>query len=378
MGIEKVLANLLSGKKIEKLNKYFFLIAWAALFFLPLKSQAGAVSLNPVEIAQLRMLISTNSGAAAQYAKIREAANLALEDEPAPIRKIVSEGHLASDPRKIRSWEALPDIDKTEALAWTWAVTGDERYAAQAMKFLLAWARVNEPDGDPINETKFEPMIVAYDLLRPGISGTDRETVDDWLRAKAETLLTKGKPEINNWASHRLQVIGLVGLALDDKSLNQQAVEGFGKHVAEDLYPDGSSLDFHTRDALHYHLYTVEPMLVLARAEARQDTNLDLFDQPAPGGASLHGSVDFVVPFAEGEKTHLEFAHSKVPFDRRRAEDGENEYRPHEWAPGSSIEMFSEADWFLPKYGRLAARLAGKPEETFVNWQMVINAVSRR
>jgi hypothetical protein len=128
---------------------------------------------------------------------------------------------------------------------------------------------------------------------------------------------------------------------------------------------------------LHYHLYTLEPLLVLARAEARHDAHLDLFDYQAPGGASLHSSVDFIVPFAEGEKTHMEFAHSKVNFDRRRAEDGEDEYQPHYWNPKSSIEMFTEADWFSSKYGRLAARLAGKPDATFVDWQMVINAVSR-
>jgi hypothetical protein len=350
------------------LDKYFLLFACSVLLFLPRESRAGAVSLNPGEVLQLRILVNTNSEAAVQFAKIREAANLALDEEPAPISKIVSEGHLGSDPRKIRSWAAMADIDKVESLTWAWAVTGDRRYATQAVKFILAWARVNESDGDPINETKFEPMIVAYDLLRPDLSETDRKTVDDWLRTKAETLLSKGKPERNNWVSHRLQIVGLVGLVLDDESLTQQAVEGFRNHVEEDLYLDGSSLDFQTRDALYYHLYTLEPMLVLARAEERHDATLNLFDYQAASGASLHGSVDFVIPFAEGEKTHFEFVHSKVNFDRRRARDGENEFQPHFWNPRTSIDMFTEAAWFSPKYGRLAARLAGNPEGMFINW----------
>jgi hypothetical protein len=40
--------------------------------------------------------------------------------------------------------------------------------------------------------------------------------------------------------------------------------------------------------------------------------------------------------------------------------------------------MFSEAAWFIPEYGTLAAELAGKPKEHFFNWRMVINAVSRK
>jgi hypothetical protein len=359
------------------LNKYFLLFTCLVLIFLPSESRAGAVSLKAAELVQLRFLVNTNSEAARQFTEIRDAANAALNDEPNPIAKIVSEGHLGSDPRKIRSWAALADIDKVSALTWGWAVTGDQRYATQADKFILAWARVNQSEGDPINETKFAPLIVAYDLLRPGFSETDRQTVDDWLRTKAGALLNNGKPEKNNWGSHRWQIIGLVGLVLEDKTLTEQAVAGFRSHVAEDFYPDGSSLDFKTRDALYYHLYSLEPMLVLARVEQREDATLNLFDYHAASGASLHGSVDFVVPFAEGQKTHVEFVHSQVNFDRRRARDGEDEYQPHVWNPRSSIGMFTEAAWFSPQYGRLAARLAGRPDAMFLNWQMVLNAVTR-
>jgi hypothetical protein len=36
-----------------------------------------------------------------------------------------------------------------------------------------------------------------------------------------------------------------------------------------------------------------------------------------------------------------------------------------------------KAAWFRPAYGALAAKLAGQTGETFLNWQMVINAISR-
>lgn len=338
--------------------------------------QAGSVSLNKNEVLQLRALIAKDTGAAKQFKPIREMADRALLEQPNPIAHVVSEGHLAKDPEKIRSNAAMKDQDKTLCLAWAWAVTGDKRYAGQCRNFLLAWARTNQPDGNAINETKFEPMIMAYDLVRSDCSESDRLVIDDWLRKKAETL-QKRRPGLGgNWYSHRLKIVGLIGFTLGDGSLIQTATVGFRKQIATALEPDGSSLGFHRRDAMHYHLYSIEPLLTLARAADRAGEHL--FDYRAPNGASLHHSVDFVVPFAEGQKTHIEFANTRNSFDRKRAKNGETEYQPHLWNPKSSIQMFSEAAWFVPEYGALAARLAGKPKEKFLNWHMVINVVSRR
>ena len=53
-------------------------------------------------------------------------------------------------------------------------MTDDARYSSKADEFILAWAGVNQSDGDAINETQFEPLIVAYDLLRGTFSEADR------------------------------------------------------------------------------------------------------------------------------------------------------------------------------------------------------------
>jgi hypothetical protein len=356
----------------------------AVLAFLPILSalllplfdaSAGPVSLDPPEIQNLQTLLRTDPNAAAQFATIRNLADTALAAQPAPVEKVISEGHLATDPRKIQSTAALKDLPETEALAWSWVVTSDPRYLAGARTYLTAWAKVNQPDGDPINETKFEPMIVAYDLVRTGLQQPDRGLVEAWLRGKAAKLMAV-KIRTNNWGCHTVKVVGLIGLTLNDADLTSWAVQNFKNMVEVDIRPDGSTADFHDRDALHYHLYAVEPLLSMARAEARQGTHL--FDDAAPSGATLHAAVDFVIPFAEGTQTHIEFVHSKVKFDQQRAKDGEAEYAPHPWDPKTSIEMFSEAAWFLPKYGVLAAQIAGKPGQTYLNWQMVINAVSRK
>jgi hypothetical protein len=331
--------------------------------------------LEPSEVLKLRVIIRTNAIAAAEFAKLREVADRALDDEPDPIEKVISEGHLANDPLKIRSGAATKDINKTDCLGWTWAVTGDERYAAKVRDYILAWAKVNKADGDAINETKFEPMIIAYDLLRKSFPAREQTVADNWLRNKAETLLAKEKGFGGNWPCHRLKVIGLVGLTIGDESLITQAMDGFRKQVAKDIRADGSCSDFYVRDSMHYQLYSVEPLLTLARASERHGEHL--FDYQVPNGASLHSAVDFVVPFADGTKSHIEFANTKSSFDRRRASNGEKEYQPHPWDSKASIDMFSTAACFNSVYGKLAAKIDGTPNETFINWQMVINAASQ-
>lgn len=339
-----------------------------------MRLHGGPVSLEPGEILDLRQLVATNAAAERQFGGIHRLADASLEATPNPIERIFSEGKLEKDPRKIRTEKSLADLDKIEALAWTWAVTDDARYAGKAREFMLAWAAVNQSDGDAINETKFEQLIVAYDLLRGTFSDPDRRRVDDWLRTKATGLWSSKRGLTENWFSHRLKIVGLIGWTLGDPALVNEAVDGFHRQINRNFKPDGASTDFYLRDALHYHVYDVEPLLTLARAADRN--GLDFFDYPAANGATLKSGVDFVVPFATGAKTHVEFVNSKVPFDRKRAQNGQGEYAPHQWNPHSAIELFGEAAWFRPEYGVLAAQLAGRPGEMFLNWEMVVNGVS--
>ncbi len=352
------------------------ILALLAVLSPVIRSFAGPASLTVTEVAALRSLIATNSDAADAFNGVRQAADRALQDTPNPVERIISEGHLATDPRKVHTESALPDMDKSLSLAWAWAATGDRRYLEKGHDFIIAWARINQSDGDAINETKFTPMVEGYDLLRDDFTENDRALADAWLRHKAETLMLKEHGFGGNWPCHRLEIIGLVGFTLNDQSLITQAIDGYHRQVAKDIRPNGACSDFYVRDSLHYQLYSVEPLLTLARAGERYGE--PLFEYHAPNHGSLHDAVDFVVPFAEGSKTHIEFAHSKSKFDRQRANDGESEYAPHPWKPRASIWMFMSAAWFRPEYGTLASQLAWKTNRQFWDWQMVINFVSQR
>jgi hypothetical protein len=357
------------------LNKSFLVSLCIAGIIASANLRAGPVSLESSEVLQLRGLISTNAAAAEQFAILHKTADKALGTKPDPIENVISEGHLQKDPLKIRSRASMADRNKIYALAWAWTVTDDAKYSAKAREYILAWAKVNKADGNAINETQFEPVIVAYDLLRSGFTKADQQLVDVWLQSKANALWAKyrngGK---GNWVSHGLKITGLVALALGNEPLTKEVLNGFRRQIAADLEADGASTDFHVRDAMHYHLTSIEPLLTLARAGERHGEHL--FDYRGQNGASLHNAVDFVVPFADGSKTHMEFVNSKSSFDRERANNGEKEYQPHSWDPKASIEMLGKASWFRPEYGKLAAKLAGKPNQDFINWDMVVNFVS--
>jgi hypothetical protein len=354
---------------------FFIRLAIGFLFVSPIALFAGPVSLEPGEIVQLKALVSTNAGAAALFAKVQQATDRELSEKPNPIARVVSEGHLEKDPAKIRTEASLADMDKIESLGWAWAVTGRNDYLAKTREYIMAWATVNQADGDAINESKFEPVIVAYDLTRSQFPPADQAVVDAWLRSKANALARELTGFGGNWPCHRLKIVGLVGLTIGDRSLADKAMSGFRKQVAKDIHPNGACNDFYVRDALHYQLYSVDPLLTLARAGERHGEHL--FDYKGPDGASLHTAVNFVVPFADGQEKHIEFAHSKSKADSRRGNNGESEYQPHLWDPSYSIYTFAKAAWFDPAYGKLAARLAGQPNETYVNWSMVVDAVSR-
>ncbi len=362
-------------------------VAAAVVSLAPHHARAQALSVDDKQKARLANLVKKDDEAKKQFDPLLKQANDALKDEADPIAKIVSEGTLASDPRKVRTGQSLRDMNKTGALAWAWAVTGKKEYADKARAFLLAWAKTNVSAGNPINDTKLEPLFVAYDLVGAGFAPSDKNIVDDYFRAIAlagQESIKKGKgTSTNNWNSHRIKTVGLIGFALHDAPLIAWTTEAYQKQVAVNLRPDGSSMDFEDRDALHYHIYDLEPLLTVALAARQNDKKADWFHYESPKNTSLAKSVAWLAPYATGEKQHKEFVNSKVAFDRKRAEAGEKGYAPGTIAdPRSTRSVMEDASvWEPDKYKAVALKLLAPegqaPAKRFGSWQMVV-AESRR
>ena len=340
------------------------------------------ISLNTQQRTKLMELIKTDKDAKARFETLKRAADKALNDKPNPIRVIQGEGKLKTDPLAIKTRESLGDMRKMYFFAYTFASTGDTQYADKAREFILAWAQQNMPTGNPIDETTLDDLFFAFDLTQSQFSPAEKKSAQTWMRKVADTQIAIGLIHArkgdgiskNNWQSHRLKIVGLIGYTLAEKKYIDYAIESFKRQIEVNLRPDGSSIDFHERDALHYHCYDVEPLLELAIAANNNGTNL--YTYKSKSGASLEKSVKFLMPFCSGEKKHPEFVKSTVAFDRKRAESGDENYKAgHHFDPkkgGRSLELAAAFDKNLSEvYCQATARTVS----IYPSWQFVLNAV---
>ncbi|MFX5817457.1 alginate lyase family protein, partial [Acinetobacter baumannii] len=67
------------------------------------------------------------------------------------------------------------------------------------------------------------------------------------------------------WNSHRVKLAVLAAAALQDDRLWGRARQAFDAQVARNIRADGSTLDMEERDALHYVVYDLEPLVRAAQ-----------------------------------------------------------------------------------------------------------------
>jgi len=247
---------------------------------------------------------------------------------PHPIAHVHTEGTLPHQGIRDESLEAERDwpVMLNAALAWRAGV--NEHQFETARRFLLGWVDTYTPDLNPIDETNLDALIDSYTILADRLDGAERDRVNAWLRkwgwdyvAAIAHAPRPGGTWTNNWQSHRIKLVTMIAAATGDDKLFAEARRLFRQQIAVNLLPDGQVADFAERDALHYVVYDLEPLLRAALA-ARAYKDEDWYHWTAPGGASIAKSVAWLTPYATGEQTHEEFVHSKVPFDAQRAAAG--------------------------------------------------------
>jgi hypothetical protein len=301
----------------------------------------------------LRKTLRNDSAAGRAFEPVKKLAERALGEKPHPVKKIVSEGRLYSDPEKKQSLQARHDLPKTEALGYAYALSGKTEYGEKAREFVLAWARLYDPDGNPINETEFIGLMKAYDLTRVLFTDRQRSEVGQWLLRMAEKQKAAVRPTSstskNNHHSHALKIIGHAAFLLPNPELIRWAVADYKRHLNVNLSPDGSTFDFHQRDALYYHVYDLLPLIELAIATDKN--GIDLYTYTTPQGANLEKSIAFLIPYITGEKVHREFVHSTVKFDLKRSRAGDPSIQVGEqWNPRKAKTLFDLAGYFQPRF----------------------------
>jgi hypothetical protein len=146
-----------------------------------------------------------------------------------------------------------------------------------------------------------------------------------------------------------LKIIGHVAFLLPDPDLIRWVVDDYKRHLEVNLNPDGSTFDFHQRDALHYHVYDLLPLV--ESAIAADKNKIDLYGHTTRQKATLEKSIAFLIPYITGEKEHREFVRSTVKFDAERSRAEDPSIRVGEkWDPLKAKPLFDLAGYFTPGF----------------------------
>lgn len=344
------------------MSKLFYLFIFLSIT-VRINAQIPSDSVLNERVTKVKELISVSRHTKSILIKCKEIAENALSEAPNPIETISSEGRLKGDPIKTATQLSIKDFNKIYALSMAYKVTHEKRYLDKAKEYLLAWANMNKPAGNPINDTNLDPAIDGYNLIKPSLKREDISVIDNWLSAAAteeiKSMVKSLKKESahNNWNSHRLKILVEVAAATDDPTQIALLTSLVKEQIAANLLPDGSSIDFKLRDALHYHVYDLEPLLKLSIVFKRL-TGVDFYNYQAPNGASIKKSMEWLLPYLTGEKKHAEFVNSTVKFDQDRAKNGEAGYQKGTlFEPETGLKTLALAGYFNPEYDNLYEKL---------------------
>ncbi|KVA09213.1 alginate lyase family protein [Burkholderia ubonensis] len=289
-----------------------------------------------------------------------------LGEQPKALPRVHTEGTLPHEGVYDQSVAAMKDMDLMRDAALAWRVTNDPRYLQFVDRFLSAWVATYQPSFNPIDETRFDSLILAYDMTASALPVKTRNAASAFiakLGAGYVAQIDAQKRPLagtwrNNWQSHRIKLIALSAFTLGDRRMMNAAQRLFVEHLADNIAADGTTYDFTERDALHYAVYDLQPLVTAALAARRFNRNW--LREKGANGATLAAALDWLVPYARGEKTHEEFVHSPVAFDAKRREAGLPGYTG-QWDPKNATELFHLAARLDGRYARVAQQLSTTP-----------------
>ena len=304
-------------------------------------------------------------------ARLGEIARKSVGAAPNAAREIRTEGLLPGQGLYDVSMKSKEDFRKALGLAYGWRTQHKQVYRDSARRFVVAWARTYRPDFNPIDETDFTQLFETYAAIKDDLSESDRQLVDRWLRKfhdghVAELRRREAAHEVqtSNWQSHRIKIATGAAIAIGDMALVSAVEPFYQAQLRANIHDDGSIEDFHTRDSLGYAVYSLRPLVetaLITRAAGAQ-----WLPPGSTGYRRLIGALDWMLPFVTGTKTHIEYVHSTVHFDRVRERAGVKGYGHSAWKPANARDLFWLAAYLDPKYISVASSLHPKPASFLV------------
>ncbi|WP_115717798.1 alginate lyase family protein [Gallaecimonas mangrovi] len=284
--------------------------------------------------------------------------------QPQAMASLHTEGKIYG-PLQRRVVKARHDFPYMLALANQWQLSQNPQQLATLSHYFDAWVSHYQLSFNPIDESHFDDFLSAFAISRQGLPADIRQQTAHFIRNMVEGYLglmqahqlDKHNEWHNNWQSHRIKLVTLGAVALNDKKLLALAHQAFRQQLAKNIQPGGEVWDFQYRDALHYVVYDIEPLLRAALAANTQGQ--DWFREQGPQGQSLKQAVDWLTPYAKGEKQHQEFVHTKVAFDKKRQQAGVKGFFGL-WQPDRAANVYWAASIFDSSYLPLAKKLRVK------------------
>jgi hypothetical protein len=256
--------------------------------------------------------------------------------------------------------------DAVATLGLAYACTGREEYAAHAARLVRVWfldpatrmnphlqfgqyvPGVNEGRGIGIIETRTLPELLDGVLLisrSPAWTKADEEGLQAWMRAYLTWLLESphGREEARNGNNHETWYdVQVAGLALYTGQIDaaRRTIEGARRRIAAQIEPDGRQpREIERTRSWHYSVFNLQAFVALATLGER--AGVDLWNYRTADGRSIRQAVDFLVPYAAGER--------RWPFD-------EIAFEPGALHP---ILRRGAVAWKEPRYRAVADRIGG-------------------
>jgi len=236
-----------------------------------------------------------------------------------------TEGILFSDPRYKQSIAASRQLSDVYAWAMCARVARPplrDTCQARGVEAVDAWTRTYVSTGNPINEAHLIPLFQSIDLVRPLMDTEQSTAALKWLASVVQhndefyaRVPDKSASKVNNHATWGFSLRAIEAAVLGDPALAASTHELLAQHLHRNIRPDGTTIDFVQRDALHYHQYDLQPLVqVLEYVPGAVDSE---------GEALILRALEFMEPYVSGRAQHVEFVGSNVPFDteRRNAAD---------------------------------------------------------
>ena len=171
------------------------------------------------------------------------------------------------------------------------------------------------PCGHPIKESQMYIVMQRYAVIRNVMEPIQQRAVEMWIRLMATMQMgyfNTNSSKTNNWLAHQIKTVGVAGAVLSDPIFTSWACQNLNLFIDENLYADGSCLDFKQRDSLTYVTYALRPLVIVIRA-----LNIhDIYFKVGKKGGSIQKSVAFLKPFIKGKMINIMFEKTIYPSDR--------------------------------------------------------------